>query len=179
MRILFLTQPHPDYLADILYHGMTKLLGSENVFHWPPKASYLGNGRHIHDMNSQLLFDFPVCSALEKKPDWSKYDLVVGDVTWSFLTGGDSDRDLVYREANSNSCFFLLMAAIRRICFMILEIGVSVILRESISTKFTVVFRTFFRFLLDGSKSFLFLRGDLVIMQFLFSQQKLLNCAFI
>jgi hypothetical protein len=40
MKILYLTDPFPDYLADSIYYGLCQLLGPERVIDYPSKANY-------------------------------------------------------------------------------------------------------------------------------------------
>jgi hypothetical protein len=41
MRILFINSNSYDYLQDIVYSGLVKLLGSSNVVHWPVNYKYI------------------------------------------------------------------------------------------------------------------------------------------
>ncbi len=40
MKILYLTDPVPDYLADSIYYGLCRFLGPERVIDYPSKAAY-------------------------------------------------------------------------------------------------------------------------------------------
>ena len=42
MKVLYLTDSEPDYLADQIYDGLCTVLGGENVFDFPRKAAYHG-----------------------------------------------------------------------------------------------------------------------------------------
>ena len=42
MKVLYLTDSEPDYLADQIYDGLCAVLGGENVFDFPRKAAYHG-----------------------------------------------------------------------------------------------------------------------------------------
>lgn len=48
MRILYLTDPSPDYLADLLYVGLCRTLGPEQVVAYPYKAVYHDPLRRVH-----------------------------------------------------------------------------------------------------------------------------------
>ena len=48
MRVLFLTDPVPDYLADLLYIGLSRVLGSESVIDFPSKATYHRPEHRVH-----------------------------------------------------------------------------------------------------------------------------------
>lgn len=48
MRILYLTDPYPDYLADLLYVGLCRTLGSEQVVDYPYKAVYHDPLQRVH-----------------------------------------------------------------------------------------------------------------------------------
>jgi hypothetical protein len=63
MRILYLSNPSPDYLQDALYHGLTELLGTENVVDFPSNPQYHGESRD--DRFSMLAFSFPHRPAAE------------------------------------------------------------------------------------------------------------------
>src|SRR5436309_2750601 len=49
MRVLYLTDPQLDYLADQLFTGLWKLLGQENVIDYPYKPAY-------HDPSSKAWY---------------------------------------------------------------------------------------------------------------------------
>ncbi len=40
MKILYLVDPHPDYLSDQIYYGLCKTIGHQNVIDYPSKALY-------------------------------------------------------------------------------------------------------------------------------------------
>ena len=48
MRILYLTDPAPDYLADLLYVGFCRTLGSDQVVDYPYKALYHDPPHRVH-----------------------------------------------------------------------------------------------------------------------------------
>jgi hypothetical protein len=48
MRILYLTDSAPDYLADLLYAGLCRTLGSEQVVDYPYKALYHDPLQRVH-----------------------------------------------------------------------------------------------------------------------------------
>jgi hypothetical protein len=48
MAILFLTDPSPDYLADLLYIGLSRVLGHEQVIDFPPKPAYHRPESRVH-----------------------------------------------------------------------------------------------------------------------------------
>ena len=48
MRILYLTDPSPDYLADLLYVGLCRTLGPERVVDYPYKALYHDPFQRVH-----------------------------------------------------------------------------------------------------------------------------------
>ena len=48
MRILYLTDSAPDYLADLLYVGLCRTLGSERVVDYPYKAVYHDPPQRVH-----------------------------------------------------------------------------------------------------------------------------------
>lgn len=52
MKVLYLTDSEPDYLADQIYDGLCAVLGGENVFDFPRKAAYHGP----HARPSSLVF---------------------------------------------------------------------------------------------------------------------------
>jgi hypothetical protein len=49
MKVLYLTDSEPDYLADQIYDGLCAVLGWQNVFDFPPKAVY-------HDLDSRVSY---------------------------------------------------------------------------------------------------------------------------
>jgi hypothetical protein len=57
MRILYLANPSPDYLQDAVFHGLSQLLGTENVVELPANPQYHGESRD--DRFSMLAFSFP------------------------------------------------------------------------------------------------------------------------
>ncbi len=48
MRILYLTDPDPDYLADLLYVGLCRTIGPERVVDYPYKAVYHDPLQRVH-----------------------------------------------------------------------------------------------------------------------------------
>lgn len=48
MRILYLTDSAPDYLADLLYVGLCRTLGAERVVDYPSKALYHDSLHRVH-----------------------------------------------------------------------------------------------------------------------------------
>jgi hypothetical protein len=48
MRILYLTDPGPDYLADLLYVGLCRTIGPERVVDYPYKAVYHDPLQRVH-----------------------------------------------------------------------------------------------------------------------------------
>lgn len=48
MKILFLTDPAPDYLADLLYIGFCRVLGNNRVVDFPLKPAYHQPDRRVH-----------------------------------------------------------------------------------------------------------------------------------
>jgi Glycosyl transferases group 1 len=48
MRVLFLTDPAPDYLADLTYIGLCRILGEEHVVDFPSKKTYHEPQHRVH-----------------------------------------------------------------------------------------------------------------------------------
>ena len=48
MRVLFLTDPAPDYLADLTYIGLCRILGNEHVVDFPSKQTYHEPHHRVH-----------------------------------------------------------------------------------------------------------------------------------
>jgi hypothetical protein len=48
MRALFLTDPAPDYLADLTYIGLCRMLGKEHVIDFPSKKTYHEPHHRVH-----------------------------------------------------------------------------------------------------------------------------------
>lgn len=48
MRILLLTDPAPDYLADLLYIGLCRVLGNDRVIDFPLKMAYHQPERRVY-----------------------------------------------------------------------------------------------------------------------------------
>jgi hypothetical protein len=61
VRLLFLAGREPDYLQDVLYHGLVTLLGADNVVEYPENARYHGCARADPKV-PMLSFHFPRAS---------------------------------------------------------------------------------------------------------------------
>src|SRR4051812_14025560 len=58
MRVAFLANPIPDYLQDLVFHGLATLLGPANVVEYPPLERYHSRAPE-GTKYPQLWFDFP------------------------------------------------------------------------------------------------------------------------
>jgi hypothetical protein len=75
MKVLFINSRSYDYLQDIVYSGLVKLLGSSNVNHWPTNYKY---SFPLKRYPKNLGYNSSSWQgALIVKPDVKKYDVIV------------------------------------------------------------------------------------------------------
>lgn len=108
MKVLFLTQPYPDYAGDLLFHGMVTLLGPEATHHYPRKLSWCGDASLVHDSHAHCFFPYGAMGAQEQEPSFGRYDLVIAHASWQLLAGLDPEREALCRKAAGETCLFFL-----------------------------------------------------------------------
>lgn len=93
MRILFLTHPYPNYVPDLLLHGLRKLIGPD-VVDFPRK-----------DCLYEGILGLGICPDDQRCPNWFPQDY------------GTIDRDDIYRKA-TNRYFDYVISDIRALSFL-------------------------------------------------------------
>lgn len=76
MQILFLTDPVPDYLADLLYSGLVRVLGQESVVDFPLKPAYHDPEHRVHyipQVRAHAFQEDDICGLLQAK----RFDFVI------------------------------------------------------------------------------------------------------